>query len=470
MVQETSLKCCRKVTFPFLEGESIMKKNLLMGGLLPALVLGSCGVAGAQPAAMDTLTAIEQNPETVNQAKAATEPVTQESLQEMRRQLEEQLQQAQELQNRLNAQLGSLEKRMKKVEKKTNDPRLNLYGYARLRYNKHKFANYTERADQQLYVNFYTDYHINDKWSIKSEMEINNNFTDNTVNDGTDSVKAWQAYAEGHFGDASVKLGKFWLGSPYLMTMDEKVNGFQINWGTPLKWGRAQFTLSAGNTFSNQRSLAYNSDGMLVPKIGVENWSDPCGSKDFRVISLMGTIPVAKNTNLVFHYGDTKDRDNTHNYRMKMHSIGFDTKLNRDLKLSAAIAKSDADFANKSHMIKLQYKEARPDIPGSYDIYIKKYLQRIHTGLDKLFYDDIAYPPDARYDDGMPGVYWNNRVTEFNGLRVGIDLVPVKNSKLMLNYTFGDMGGTILPEDKKYSWTGKKYDYSFFRAEWQFYF
>ena len=453
-----------------------MKKKLMVGGLLPALVLSTCGVVGAQqPAAMDALTAMEQNPETVNQAKASTEPVTQESLQEMRRQLEEQLQQAQELQNRLNAQLGSLEKRMKKVEKKTNDPRLNLYGYARLRYNKHKFANYTERADQQLYVNFYTDYHINDKWSIKSEMEINNNATDNTINGDSDSLKVWQAYAEGHFGDASVKLGKFWLGSPYLMTMDEKVNGFQVNWGTPLKWGRAQFTLSVGNTYTQQRTNAYNSDGIYVPDFNIDpkgnhDWIDPWGSKDFRVVSLMGTIPVAKNTNLVFHYGDTKDRDNTHNYRLKMHSIGFDTKLNRDLKLSAAIAKSDADFANKSHMIKLQYKEARPDIPGSYDIYIKKYLQRIHTGLDKLFYDDIAYPTDARYDDGLPGTYWDNRVTEFNGLRVGIDLVPIKNSKLMLNYTFGDMGGTIRPDRDKYSWTGKKYDYSFFRAEWQFFF
>ncbi len=439
-----------------------MKKKLLMGGLLPALVMSTCGVAGAQPAAMNTLTAMEQNPDAGSQMRTSTEPVTQESLQEMRRQLEEQLHQAQELQERLNAQLNSLDQRVNKVEKKTNDPRLNLYGYARMRYNKHQFANYTERADQQLYVNFYTDYHINDKWSIKSEMEINNNATDNTINGDTDSLKVWQAYAEGHFGDASVKLGKFWLGSPYLMTMDEKVNGFQVNWGTPLKWGRAQLTLSAGNTFTKQGTLAYKSDGNLL------SWDDPANSKDFRVVSMMGTIPVAKNTNLVFHYGDTKDRKN--DYRMKMRSVGFDTKLNRDLKLSAAIAKSDADFANKSHMIKLQYKEARPDIPGSYDIYVKKYLQRIHTGLDKLFYDDIAYPTDITYDDGMPGGYWDNRVTEFNGLRVGVDLVPVKNSKLMLNYTFGDMGGTIRPGGDKYSWTGKKYDYSFFRAEWQFFF
>jgi len=71
-----------------------MKKKMMVGGLLPALVLSTCGVAGAQPAAMDTLTAMEQNPGTERQMSASTEPVTQESLQEMRRQLKKQLQQA----------------------------------------------------------------------------------------------------------------------------------------------------------------------------------------------------------------------------------------------------------------------------------------------------------------------------------------------------------------------------------------
>ena len=93
-----------------------MKKKLLMGGLLPALVMSTCGVAGAQPAAMDTLTAMEQNPDAGSQMRTSTEPVTQESLQEMRRQLEEQLKQAQELQERLNAQLNSLDQRVNKVE------------------------------------------------------------------------------------------------------------------------------------------------------------------------------------------------------------------------------------------------------------------------------------------------------------------------------------------------------------------
>ena len=54
MVQEALLKCGKSAALPFLEGESIMKKKLLMGGLLPALVMSTCGVAGAQPAAMDT--------------------------------------------------------------------------------------------------------------------------------------------------------------------------------------------------------------------------------------------------------------------------------------------------------------------------------------------------------------------------------------------------------------------------------
>ena len=34
-----------------------------------------------------------------------------------------------------------------------------------------------------------------------------------------------------------------------------------------------------------------------------------------------------------------------------------------------------------------------------------------------------------------------------------------------------NLGGVKIHPDKyKYSWTGKKYDYSFFRAEWQFFF
>ena len=49
----------------------------------------------------------------------------------MRKQLEEQLHQAQELQSRLNAQLESLDKRMKKVEKSIDEATVNRADHTR---------------------------------------------------------------------------------------------------------------------------------------------------------------------------------------------------------------------------------------------------------------------------------------------------------------------------------------------------
>ena len=435
----------------------------MVGGLLPALVLSTCGLAGAQPAAMNTLTAMEQNPDAGSLMRTSTEPVTQESLQEMRRQLEEQLQQAQELQNRLNAQLGSLEKRMKKVEKKTNEPNIEIHGYGRLRWDKHNFENVGDTDRTSVLINLFAKYRINDRWSLHSEHEFENNLSDNKGPYDDDGKKysrpVLQLYAEGRIGDVKVKLGRYYLQSPYKFTFDEKIDGWQASYGIPTKWGRkATFTLNSGNTFSK---MLYGDKENKV-----DGWAGEGGSNNFRVLSLIGEIPVAKNTNITTHIGKmTRRKDNL---SRKIWSVGFDTKLNRDLKLTAGIAKSDSETLNKSHFIQLQYKEARPDIPGSYDIYIKKYLQRGHSGMTNWFNDDIACPTDADFEGRLPGNRWNHRPGEFNGLRIGADFVPIRNTKLLLHYTFGKMG--LFESGGTHDLTGKRDDYSFFRAQWEMYF
>ncbi|MCR5756393.1 MAG: hypothetical protein K6F95_00585 [Selenomonas sp.] len=439
-----------------------MKKKMMVGGLLPALVLSTCGLAGAQPAAMDTLTAMEQNPEAGSQMRASTEPVTQESLQEMRRQLEEQLQQAQELQNRLNAQLGSLEKRMKKVEKKTNEPNIEIHGYGRLRWDGHHYEDLQGPSNKKsVWLNLFVKHRINDRWTLNSEHEFENNLSDNKgayEGDGkTYSRPVLQLYTEGSIGDVNVKLGRYYLQSPYKFTFDEKIDGVQVRYGLPTKWGRkANFTLNWGNTSTN---TLYGEKRDSAP------W-DHFFSADFKVLSLMGEFPVAKNTNISTHYGKMTHRKE--HWSRKTWSIGFDTKLNRDLKLTAAIAKSDSEGLNKSHFIQLQYKEARPDIPGSYDIYVKKYLQRGHTGMTNWFNDDIE-PTHGKYRGELEknATFWDHRQGEFNGIRVGVDFVPVRNTKLLLHYTFGKMG-LFDPGTSKL--TGKRDDYSFFRAQWEMYF
>ena len=65
-----------------------MKKRLLACGLVPALVLGTFGTVGAQPAA-DAAVQLKQGGAPAVQAETAEEPVTQESLKELRSQLVE---------------------------------------------------------------------------------------------------------------------------------------------------------------------------------------------------------------------------------------------------------------------------------------------------------------------------------------------------------------------------------------------
>ncbi|MSV25934.1 hypothetical protein FYJ78_12325 [Selenomonas sp. WCA-380-WT-3B 3/] len=444
-----------------------MKKKLLTLGLVPALVLGTGAAAGAQPAAPATAAA------PAGTEDDSAEPVTQESLQALRSQLEEQLYEAQELQKRLNAQLDSLNKRVSKVEKKTDQPRVDIHGYGRFRWDKQHFEDFKGIDMKSVWLNLFINHRINDRWSLHSEHEFENNLSNNHgayEGDGgydKDGGKKYsrpvlQLYAEGRVGEVDVKLGRFYLQSPYKFTFDEKVDGWQASYGVPTHWGRkAMFTLNSGNTYS--KILYGDRDNKL------DVWAEG-GSTNFRVLSLISEIPVAKNTNLTSHYGKMTRRDD-HMTRETL-SVGFDTKLNRDLKLSAAFAKSDSDTLNKSHFLQLQYKEAKPDVPGSFDVYVKKYLQRGHTGMTNWFNDDIQDPTTSDYFDDLQnhaGVnLWDvYRSGEFNGLRIGVDFVPVRNTKLLLYYTYGKLG---LFDPPTGALTGVRKNCSFFRTQWEVYF
>lgn len=440
-----------------------MNKKMVICGLLSALAFSLAGTAGAQE---------HMGMDSVQQA-AAEEPVTAESLQEMRRQLENQLRQAQELQEKLSARLDSLDRRMKKTEQQVERPALELHGYGRLRWDKQHFEPFKGVDRKSIWINLFTKYRINDCWNLRSEHEFVDSLSDNHgayEGDGGYSAPGGkkysrpvlQLYAEGRIGAVDVKLGRYYLQSPYKFTFDEKIDGWQASYGMPTRFGRpARFTLNSGNTYSR---LLY---GDKENKLDV--WAEG-GSTNFRVLSLIGEIPVAKNTNFTAHYGRMTRRDD--HMQRKTLSVGFDTKLNRDLKLTAAMAHSDSDTLNRSHVIELKYKEAQPAVPGSYDIYIKKYLQRGHTGMTDWFNDDIIDPTNGDYNDELskknPGMsVWDHRAGEFNGVRIGVDFVPVRNTKLKFRYTFGKLG---LFDPGSGTLTGKKDDYSFFRTQWEVYF
>jgi hypothetical protein len=432
------------------------KKDLLIWSLAPALVLGT-----AAP------------------VMAASQAATPASKAQLKAELQAELQQLQELEaqeQQMTEKLGSMHKRVSKVEKVQKDPKLHFSGYSRLRWDDSKFESAKGTNRKEFFTNVYTDFHVDGPWSVKTELELHDTISENGVGNPVwnssrsrdeydDGARALQAYIDGHVGQLGLKLGKFSIVSPYSLTLDEKVNGWQAYWEKPTPWWRPlRLALTSANMEGHQRTFApqgdgywgqyYDADGNM--KINADDWE-----RKYRLLSFMGTVPLNNDMDVVFHYGRAKDQGG---YKVQTGSVGFSTKFNRDLRLTAAYAKSNAKIADQSHFIQLQYKDCWYDATGSYDFYIKKQLYRIHSGLNKLFYDDLEYP-DGTFSELADG---NARTYEFNGLRIGFDFCPVHYSKVMMYYNFGDMS-RYLDYHNRNAGQDRKH-YSFFRTEWQFLF
>ena len=433
----------------FLErGFNMRKKDLLVWGLVPALTLGCANTTMAAP----------QDTQSDAQTAAADTEVTEQSLAELRAQVQEHLKRVQDLQTRLDAQVDNMDARVTQVEAETAHPKISFSGDARLNWDKHQWRLMKDKEQQELRINLRPEYRVNDKWAIKSELQIDDNISGNFVTKnstgGDGYLRVLQGYAEGKIGETNIKLGKLAVASPFDFDCEQVrhyngddnifvfgVNGYEVNWGVPTTWNRpADFTLQSGNLTTMQNYLNSKDSVDATGK-----WD--AGTKDFRLLSFNTKIPVARDVNLLGQYSRLRDRHSA--FKSHVYAYGVDAEVAPNVKVTGMLAKSNTDYANKTHIFGLQYRQADPAKTGTYDIYVKKYLQRIHTGVDDLFYDNIEYPFEVwTGDDTAAGVdFWGSdwgpcRTAEFNGLRVGADFVPFRNAKLLLNYTFGDMSGS----------------------------
>lgn len=459
-----------------------MKKKSLVCGLVPALTLGMCLTGFAAPAT-------ESDVQTADVQAADVQAADVQTIQELRAQLEADLKQAQEMEERLNAQLDSLDKRVTKVEQGAANPRIEIHGSVRLRHEKHNFGVTNHAIDQNtIRLNLLADYHISDGWTIKSESEFENNLTHNAGayegDAGYDydgeyykrggkrySREMKQLYVDGKIGNFELKLGRYTLQSPYKFTYNDGVDGIQVKYGFPMKWGKANVTLSAGNTGNTYDG---SNIGLDDPTSGRE-WDAVMSMDDkyltrYKIWSLMAEVPVAKDTNVVTHYANVKHRDAT-KFSRNTFAIGFDTKIAPNVKLTAATAKSDADKENRAHMFELRYRETDTAKPGTYSIFLKKYLLNSHASLDRMFIDDISVPQNFQNQyEKEYGEYnlWKYRFGGFNGLRIGAEYVPFKNSLFKLEYTFGDLRTSSNADNPPKS--GSNHSYSFLSAQLQFFF
>ena len=77
------------------------------------------------------------------------------------------------------------------------------------------------------------------------------------------------------------------------------------------------------------------------------------------------------------------------------------------------------------------------------------------------------YHDDLKNQNAGVNLWDMYRSGEFNGLRIGADFVPVRNTKLLLYYTYGKLGIFDPPTG---ALTGVRKNCSFFRTQWEVYF
>ena len=290
----------------------------------------------------------------------------------------------------LNVRMTNVEKRVSALDKVSVD------GVARIRHNNVKYDNVSS-STQDINMDIFYGYKVNDEWSVKGESEFNRNLR-HTYNNSENEFK--QLYVTGPIGGTTLKAGKFSYTPTYGVVFDSQVRGAQVSFGNALKT-----TLTVGKTAvsSDSDSNAY----ML--------------GDDLKYQAIDMTYATSKVTNVKANY---QKLTNAADENVKAYEIGFDTQFAKDFNFKAAYAKTSSNQftdLNKAYLAQVQYKVADINVVGSSDAYV---------GYRK-------FQPNATFDTA------NDYEDNFKGVVVGYEYVPMKNAKFSTFYMSGKTADTF---------------------------
>jgi len=336
---------------------------------------------------------------------------------------------AQELYN-LGVRVTTLENKVGDLENQVGNVKFS--GEARMRFDNYNKHDSNSSANSQVYLNLWANAKISDNWVVKADIEStkDKNGTTSGTDDGINKI-----YATGSALGGALTFGKFNPFSAYGLVIDNSVDcginvtGGQFEFGNAIKARLAYGNLSDG-TFGN------SVDG--TNDFNIDNIT---GSKYSAAEVDIALSPVT-NVKAAYHRVKLADgavssvalSDNTVSY----YEGGFDTKFGSNFGLLATASKSDIDNTtqdNKAYLAQLQYKDAKINQPGSYD----------------LFYNYRKVPAVAEINsawDYSQGV---------KGNQIGFEYVPITNAKITAFYLKGN-----LVDDNS--------DYKAYRAQLEFFF
>ncbi|AJQ29865.1 S-layer homology domain-containing protein [Pelosinus fermentans] len=321
------------------------------------------------------------------------------------------------LSNEYASELDKLGARMTTVESKIDNVKWN--GFVRAKYDSDTSDGHNiNGGNKHYFLRLDGSAKINDNWQGYWASETRHDYTSNgwsklgeNQDNTNDGDGAWfRIWAQGKVGAVGVTAGRAWIGYADNAVWGHEATGIWLDVPT------GKFKTSVFAAKPTQGNGAITLDDATNTNIYGINFNTDI-SKKLNINLLVGGNEKHERTiNTAGHY---EDKDGSPHWvdpettvvKQQMGSWGGVTltaKLTQDLKLTGTYAKTDADDFNKTHHIRLDYKGADLNKPGSYGIYARFFR--------------FGANGDPSHDDE-----WDSMRRDSRGWIVGVDYAVAKN-------------------------------------------
>ena len=264
-------------------------------------------------------------------------------------------------------------------------------------------------AANQTYLRLNTTMQINENWEGHARLNANLDAEDEK-NNGDGNVSIDRAWAEGHYTNFTVKIGRMyqWDNATRGLLMDDCFTGVEVDFGKTV-----QVVLAGGRAKSTDSGINNTDDA-----------SATYGLVELRYVGEKFDIGAGYRT---FKNGNWLPDDDS----MNIWNIGAGYQFNKDWQINAAYARGNGalkDDNETSYRFQLQYGAMDPAVAGTFDVILSyqkmntKYMNRFGSG-------------DVKFED-------------FKGWGIQVDYAPIENIALELAYGTGEAYDTANQPDK----------------------
>ncbi len=293
-------------------------------------------------------------------------------------------------------ELANLGVRVAALENKVDNVKWD--GLIRYEYKKISTDNTDTTDSNKTYLRLNTTMQINENWEGHARLNANLDAEDEK-NNGDGNVSIDRAWAEGHYTNFTVKIGRMyqWDNATRGLLMDDCFTGVEVDFGKTV-----QVVLAGGRVKSDANALDKN-DG-----------SATYGLVELRYVGEKFDIGAGYRT---FKNGNWLPDDDS----MNIWNIGAGYQFNKDWQINAAYARGNGalkDENETSYRFQLQYGAMDPAVAGTFDVILS--YQKMNTDcMNKFGSGDVK--------NGA-----------FKGWGIQVDYAPIENIALELAYGDGE--------------------------------